>query len=178
MPIFLVRTGGEPTAVAAAVRERLREIEPQRAVYDIAPLEERIGDAFLEDRLRTVVLALFAATAVALACVGIYGTLNGVVAARRREVGLRLALGAMRGAILRQFLARSLRVVAVASLVGVGLSLAFTRVLSGMLYGVSPSDPATLAGVVGIVLVVATLASSIPATRAALTEPMQVLRDE
>jgi putative ABC transport system permease protein len=160
------------------VRLNLKKIEPLRAVYDIAPLEERIGDAFTQNRLRTVVLVLFAVTALALACVGLYGTLSYVVSLRRREIGLRLALGALRSDVIRQFLGQGLRVVTLACACGVALSVVFSRVLSGMLYGVSASDPATLSSVVGIVLTVAALAALVPATRAAFVEPMRVLREE
>jgi putative ABC transport system permease protein len=178
MPNFLVRTRGEPLAVAQAVRLKMKELEPLRSVYDIASLEERIGDAFSENRLRTTVLVLFAATALSLACVGLYGTLSYVVSLRRREVGLRLALGAQRSEIIREFLGQGLRVAGVACLCGLVLSLAFTRVLSNMLYGVSASDAVTLSSVIAIVLVVAGLAALGPATRAALVDPMRVLRGE
>jgi len=178
MPYFLVRTRGEPLAVAHAVRIKMKQLEPLRFVYDISPLEERIGDAFTQSRLRTVLLVLFALAALSLACVGLYGTLSYVVNLRRREVGLRLALGAARSDIIRQFLVQGLRVAGLACICGVVLSLAFTRVLSNMLYGVSASDPITLSSVIGIVLLVAGLAALVPATRAALVEPMRVLRDE
>jgi putative ABC transport system permease protein len=176
-PYFLLRTDVEPMALAQTVRLKIKEIEPLRSVYDIAPLEERIEGAFAENRLRTTLLVLFAVAALSLACVGLYGTLSYMVSLRRREVGLRLALGAARGGIVRQFLLQALRVVGVACVCGLALSVAFTRVLSGMLYGVSPLDPVVLAGVVAVVLVIASLAALIPATRAALVEPMQVLRD-
>ena len=178
MPYFLVRTRGEPLAVAHAVRIKMKQLEPLRFVYDISPLEERIGDAFTQSRLRTVLLVLFALAALSLACVGLYGTLSYVVNLRRREVGLRLALGAARSDIIRQFLVQGLRVAGLACICGVVLSLAFTRVLSNMLYGVSASDPITLSSVIGIVLLVAGLTALVPATRAALVEPMRVLRDE
>jgi putative ABC transport system permease protein len=177
-PYFLVRTQTEPAALAQAVRLKMKELEPARAVYDIAPLEERIGDAFAQNRLRTVLLVLFALTALSLACVGLYGTLSYVVNLRRREVGLRLALGAARSDIIRQFLGQGLRVAGWACVCGLVLSIAFTRALSGVLYGVSPSDPSTLSSVIAIVLVVAALAALVPATRAALVEPMRTLREE
>jgi putative ABC transport system permease protein len=101
-----------------------------------------------------------------------------VVNVRRREVGLRLVLGAARSAIIRPFLVQGLRVAGLACICGVVLSLAFTRVLSSMLYGVSASDPVALSSVIAIMLVVAGLAALVPATRAALVEPMRVLRDE
>jgi predicted permease len=177
-PYFLLRTRTAPAAASQTVRLKMKELEPARAVYEMAPLEDRIGDAFTQTRLRTVLLAFFAITALSLACIGLYGTLSYAVNLRRREVGLRLALGAARRDIIRQFLVQGLRVAVVASICGVALFLAFTRALSTMLYGVSASDPATLLCVVAIVLVVAGLAALVPATRAALVEPMRVLRDE
>jgi cell division protein FtsX len=176
--VFLIRTRGEPMAMAQAVRVRIKELEPLRSVFDITPLDERIGDSFLQNWLRTVLLVLFAVTALLLACVGLHGTLSYIVSLRRREVGLRLALGASRSIIVKQFLGKGLRIVGLACICGLVLSVAFTRLLSGMLYGVSPSDPITLLTVVLVVLVVAGLASLLPATRAALVEPMRVLRNE
>jgi ABC-type antimicrobial peptide transport system permease subunit len=121
---------------------------------------------------------LFAVAALSLACLGVYGTLSYLIAQRRREVGLKLALGARRGSILREFLGQGIRLAAVACTCGLLLSLAFARVLSGMLYEISPYDPATLAAVSGIVMAVAVLAALVPAGRAALMEPMRILREE
>jgi putative ABC transport system permease protein len=178
MPWYLARTTGEPAVLAAAVRLKVRDLEPLRAVYDLAPMRERIGDAYAQNRMRTVLLSLFAATALSLTCLGVYGTLSYVVRLRRREIGLRLALGAARSGILRQFIAQGLRVAIAACACGLGLSLLFTRLLSGMLYGVTASDPTTLSGVVAVVLATSVLAALIPAARAALLQPMRILRDE
>jgi putative ABC transport system permease protein len=177
-PAFLVRTRGEPSALAQAVRQRIKEIEPLRSVYELQPLERLIGDAFVQNRLRTVLVVLLALTALSLACVGLYGAISYTASLRRREVGLRLALGAMPGDIVRQFVARSLRVVGIACISGVALALAFSRALSGMLYGVAPTDPLTLSAVLVLVLAVAAVATLIPAMRVAFVRPMQVLRDE
>lgn len=177
-PWFLVRTTSDPGDAMAAVRLKLRDIEPLRAVYDMAPLDEHIAGTQAQHRMRTIVLTLFAATALALSCVGVYGTLSYVVRLRRREVGLRIALGAARGVILRQFMGLGLRVAGVACLLGLALALGFTRTLAGMLYGVPAWDPLTLAGTAGLVLTVAALATVIPAARAALLQPMRTLRDE
>jgi predicted permease len=176
--VFLVRTYVEPMAVAQSVRLKIKELEPLRSVYDMAPLEEWIGDAFAQNRLRTVLLASFALTALLLACIGLYGTLSYVVSLRRREVGLRLALGAMRRDIVGHYVVKGLRVVAPACAAGLGLAAASGRFISGMLYGVSAYDPATLIAVVVIVVVVATLASLLPAARAAAVEPVRTLREE
>jgi len=177
-PWYLVRTTGAPEAAAASVRAKLRELEPTRTVYDLAPLDVHIGNASAEGRLRTMLLTAFAATALALACLGIYGTLSYVVGLRRREVGLRVALGALSRNIVAQFLARALRIVAVASAAGLALSFLFTRFLSGMLYGVSSSDPVTLSAVVAVVVGAAVIAAIVPAARAARVDPMQALREE
>jgi putative ABC transport system permease protein len=175
---FLVRTRTEPAALVETIRRKLRELEPTRSVYDISPLEERLTDAFAQNRLRTVLLTFFAVTAVALASIGLYGTLTYFANLRRREVGLRLALGAMRSRIVRQFVGQGLLVSVIGCAAGLGLALAFTRALAGMLFAVSASDPATLSGVIAIMLAVAALASLLPAVRAARVEPMEVLRDE
>ena len=123
-------------------------------------------------------VALFAVTALSLSCLGIYGTLSYIVSLRRREVGLRLALGAARSGIVRQFVAQGLRICTVACLCGLALSIAFTTLLSGMLYGVTRFDPTTLSSVVLVVLTVATIASLVPASRAAFVQPMRALREE
>jgi predicted permease len=178
MPYFLVRTAGAPAALAPAVRAKVKDIDPFRAVYDVATLEDRIGAAFTQNRLRTMLLACFAIAALLLACLGLYGTLSYVVSARRREIGLRLALGARRGDIVRQFVLQAVRVVGLACVCGLAIAWASARALSGMLFGVSPSDPAVLGAVTAFVLIVATVSALVPATRAALIAPMRVLRED
>jgi putative ABC transport system permease protein len=142
------------------------------------PLGQRLDDAFAENRLRTMLLTFFAITAVSLASIGLYGTLSYSVTVRQREIGLRLALGALQRQILGQFLLQGVLVTLVGCLVGWGLAAGFTRLLSGMLFGVSPSDAATLSAAVILMLVVATLAALVPALRAAHVDPMDVLREE
>jgi predicted permease len=175
---FLLRTSGDPASVVAAVRVKAKELTPLRAVYDVAPLVERIGNEYEEDRLRTTALTLFAAVALSLATLGVYGTLSYVVSLRRREVGLRVALGAQQRQIVAEFLANALRVVAVACVAGVALSLALSQLLAGMLYGVSRVDPLSLGAVIALVATVATVAALVPALRAARVDPMNVLREE
>ncbi len=175
---FLVRAHGEPAALTEVVRRKIRELEPLRSVYDITPLSDHISDAYAENRLRTILLGSFAVTAILLACVGLYGTLSYLVSLRRREVALRLALGALRGQVARQFLGVGLRTAALGCAAGLVMAAVFARLLSGMLFGVSATDATTAAGVVVIVLAVSAAASLIPAVRAARVEPMQALRDE
>ncbi|HLK65426.1 MAG TPA: ABC transporter permease [Bryobacteraceae bacterium] len=174
---FLVRTKVAPAALVETVRRKIHELEPLRSVYDVIPLSGLISDAYAENRLRTILLAFFATTAVLLACIGLYGTLRYMVSIRQREVGLRLALGAMRAQIVRQFVQQGLRAVLCGCLAGLAMAEAAGRLMSGMLFGVSPSDVLTLAGVTGIVVAVSVLASLLPAIRASRLEPMQVLRE-
>ena len=177
-PFYLVRTRPEPSALAQTIREKIHELEPTRSVFNVVPLPQRLDESFAENRLRMILLGFFAGTAVLLACVGLYGTLSYSVNVRQREIGLRLALGAVRGQIVRRFLFQGLGVCALGCLAGWALSVASGQLLAGMLYGVSPTDAATLAAVALIVLVVAAFASLVPAVRASRVEPMRVLRNE
>ena len=175
---FLVRTRSESQAMRESIRKSLHTMEPSRAVYDVAPLAGQISDAYSANRLRTILLAFFASSAMLLACVGLYGTLSYTVNRRRREVGLRLALGAIPGGIVRRFLFQGLAVAVLGCIGGVLLAAVFTRALAGVLYGVSTTDPRVFAAVVAMVLAVSLLASLFPALRAARVEPVRVLREE
>jgi putative ABC transport system permease protein len=156
----------------------MHEVEPARSIYEVMPLEQHLYDALAENRLRTELLSFFALTAVSLACIGLYGTLSYVVSIRRREVGLRLAMGAARRQITEQFLREALRVSLIGCTAGLVLAALFTRVLNGMLYGVNSLDAVTFAGVGVLMLLTAALSAWMPAMRAARLEPVQVLREE
>ena len=177
-PQFFVRTSGDPLNAVATVRARLNELEPQRSVYDFASLDRRIGDVYAAHRVRTWLLTVVATASLGLTCLGIYGTLSYVVTLQRREVGLRVALGALSSTILAQFLGKVLRVVGIACVAGLALSYGLARTLSSLLYGVGPSDPLTLVSVIMLVVAVAGAAALLPALRATRVEPMLVLREE
>lgn len=177
-PNYLVRTHGDSMAMAETIRQKIHEIEPSRSVYGFSTLQDHLDDASSENQLRTILLTLFAATAASLACIGLYGTLSYLGRLRRREVGVRLALGALRSQIVARFLFHGMRVAMMGCIAGLALGFALTRFLTGMLYGVSTLDPVTYTGVAALVLCVASLASLAPALRAARTKPVQVLRDE
>ena len=177
-PIYLVRTHGDPMAMAESLRRKIHEIEPGRSVFDIMPLTRHLSDNFAQNRLRAILLTFFAVTAVSLACVGLYGTLTYFVSIRRREVGLRLALGALRVQIVSRFLLHGFRACLAGAVVGVCLAAALARTLAGMLFGISAWDPTTFVGVLVLVLLTGGTASLVPALRAARVQPMQVLRDE
>lgn len=175
---FLVRTGGDPMTFARVVAERIKQVEPGRSMYDVMPLADRVGNEYASDRLRTALTAVFAGAALLLVAVGVYGTLTYIVGLRKREVGLRVALGAMEGTIIGHFLRRALRVVGIACVVGLVIALIASQALSGVLFGVSPADPLTLAVAITLVLSISAIAAFLPAARAARTDPMTVLREE
>jgi len=177
-PNYLVRTRGKPMALADSIRRCIHRIEPSRSVYAIMPLERHLDETLAGDRLRTILLALFAGAAVILACVGLYGTLNYLGRMRQREIGVRLALGASRARILCQFLFQGLRITLLGCAAGLALSVAVSRLLAGMLYGIAAVDPFTYAAVLLLIGAVATGASVFPAWNAARVEPVQVLRQE
>jgi predicted permease len=177
-PHVLVRTHGDPMAMAETIRRRIHELEPGRSVYGTAPLQVYLDDMGFETRLRTLLITLFAGSAVLLACIGLYGTLNYLGRLRRREVGVRLALGALPGQIVRMFLGQGLRITVVGCAAGLVLSLGANRLLISMLYGVSALDPETYIFVPLLFLLVALAASLLPAWKAARVEPTRVLRQE
>lgn len=177
-PFYFVRTIGRPDAMVETVRRKIKEIEPARSVHALLPLDERLGEAYSDDRLRMLTLDSFGVTAVVLACVGLYGTLSNLVTIRRREIGLRLALGERRDRIVRQYFGKGARVSILACAAGLALSVLFNRVLASSLFGVSSFDPVTLGCVTILILAAATVASLVPSIRAASVEPMQVLRED
>jgi putative ABC transport system permease protein len=141
--------------MADAVRRRIHELEPSRSVYALMPLQAHMDESFSDNRLRTRLLSLFALTAVSLACIGLYGTLSYLGRLRQREVGVRLALGALRSQIAGRFLVQGLRAAGVGCVAGLVLALSLSRFLASMLYGVSAVDPVTYCGVVLFILLVA-----------------------
>jgi len=179
MPVFLVRTqAGDPATMTETIRRTIRQIEPGRAVYALRPLAERLDDTLTENRLRMILLSSFALTAVLLAAVGLYGTLSYIVSIRRREIGVRIAMGALRSTTMVLFLKQGIGVTLAGCVAGLWLSAAAGRGLSGMLYGVTAMDPSTFAIVLGVMIAIGALASVWPAARAARVDPIQVLREE
>lgn len=177
-PWFLIRTHGDSLALAQTLRIKLHQAESSRSVFGISPLQDHISDSLSENRLRTSVLSFFAGTAISLACVGLYGTLSYLGRMRRREMGLRLAIGATRAQIVAVLLVQGLRIVAIGCGAGLAMGLATSHLIQGMLYAVRPTDPETYAAIILLVLVVAVIASAGPALRAASTDPAKVLREE
>jgi predicted permease len=144
----------------------------------VQTLEDVYDQSMARTSFTLVMLATAGTMALLLGMIGVYGVISYAVSRRRREIGVRLALGAARTGILRQFLGQTARVSAVACVCGLVLSLVLTRVMTGLLYGVSATDATTMVVVVALVLLVAMLAAMIPATRAAFIQPMRTLREE
>jgi putative ABC transport system permease protein len=165
-------------ALAQTLRRKLHQVAPARSVFGVSPLPDHIDDSLAENRLRTTVLTFFAGTAISLACLGLYGTLSYLGRMRRREMGLRLAIGATRPQIVATLVAQGLRIVAIGCFAGLAMGLAGSHLLQGMLYAVAPTDPETYAAIILLVVAVAVIASAGPALRAASTDPAKVLHEE
>jgi putative ABC transport system permease protein len=177
-PILFVRTTGEPAPLAGAVRSLAREIVPALPAPEIRLMSERVGESVAQPRFQAQLLNFFGGAALLLAAIGIYGILAYTVAQRRREMGIRFALGAQRLDVLALVVGQGLRLTLLGIGVGITVALAVARTLRSQLYAVPPADPATLVAVVGLLLAVALLAAWLPARRAARVGPMVALRQE
>jgi putative ABC transport system permease protein len=165
-------------AVLSHVREAVRSLDPNLPIAEVRTLEQVTGDALSQARFTTLLLALFAAVAATLAAIGIYGVISLLVARRRREIGIRLALGARPSWILGMVLGRGMTLMALGLASGVLGALALTRVVASLLYGVTRLDPLTFVAVPVVLTTVAALACLIPARRAARVNPILALREE
>ena len=167
-----------PASLANMVRERIARIDRDLVVHDLATMEERLASTVAGDRFLMALLAAFAAVALTLALVGVYGVTSYGVARRTTEIGVRVALGASRRSVLGLVLGQSARAAVIAVAAGLGLALALGRFLRAMLYETSPDDPPTLAVVAASVLAVALLAAALPAWGATAVDPAAALRHE
>ncbi|HEX5724089.1 MAG TPA: ABC transporter permease [Longimicrobiaceae bacterium] len=175
---LLVRARGEPAALAGAVRAEVRVLDPSLAVFDVRTLREHLGQAMSQERMAATLVTGFGSLALLLAAVGVFGVLAYWVAQRSREIGIRMALGASRRGVLRLVLGRGMAFVAAGLAAGIAAAFALTRLAGSLLYGVSPTDPATFAAVAAVLGGVALLAGWLPAARAARVDPMVALRQE
>ena len=173
-----VRTSGDPNAMLAAVREKIHAIDPELPVASVKTMEQWISASAAQPRLDSSLLELFAFAALLIAAIGIYGVLSYSVNQRTREIGVRMAMGAQRGNVMR-LVAREGMTVALAG-IGAGLvgAYAMSRVLASLLYGVESHDPKTFIGVAGVLLIVAAAACYVPAARATRIDPIVALRYE
>jgi len=175
---FLVRTKGHPLTALGSIREILNHMNNQQTIYGVATLDKIVSDSVAPHRFTMILMGAFAALALTLAGVGIYGVMSYVVGQRTQEIGLRIALGAHRMDVLRLVLGESATMAVLGVLIGTAAAFGLTRLLSKMLYGVSAHDPLTFAGGAILLTSVALVASYIPAQRAMRVDPMVALRHE
>jgi predicted permease len=174
----VLRTHDSPANVMLPVRRAVSETDPGAVIYSVQTMNEVLSNSLAPRRLSMILLAAFAALAVAMSCVGIFGVTSYLIGERTREIGVRMALGASRNDVLRLVVGQGARMVLLGVLIGIAASLALTRLMSSQLYGVGARDPFTFAGVALVLLIVAVFACYIPARRATRIDPIIALRCE
>jgi putative ABC transport system permease protein len=175
---FVLRTAGAPANLAAQLKQEIYAIDKDQPVTRVTPLDELIAGSLARQRFLTALLGLFSALALLLAAIGIYGVVAYNVGQRTAEFGVRLALGALPGDVLRLVLARCARLIGLGLAAGLALALAAGRLLSAELYQTKSYDPLVFAAIAGLLTLVALLACLLPARRATRVDPMQALRSE
>ena len=175
---LVVRSGSRPEAVTDAIRQKIAEADPTLPLSGIRSMESVISTSVAQPRLMTQITGLFAGFALLLAAIGIYGVMAYSVAARKQEMGIRLALGAEPGDILRLVIGQGMRMTLIGIAAGIAASLALTHLLTGLLYGVRATDPLAFGGSALVLMGTALLACYLPARRATRVDPIIVLRSE
>jgi putative ABC transport system permease protein len=175
---FAVRTSVKPTAVISQIRNEIRAVDPGIRFGGFRTLEEHVDESLGHEHLMAMLSSLFAALAVMLACVGLYGVMAYTVARRTNEIGVRIALGASPVQILRMVTSESAVLIGVGVALGLPIALSAARVISGQLYGLRSTDTATIAGTIFLLAAAGAVASYIPARRATKVDPMMALRQE
>jgi putative ABC transport system permease protein len=173
---LMIRTTGKPEDLAAAVRGAVQALDMTQPIYSIRTLSSVLSESVATPRFRTFLLGVFAAVALILAVVGIYGVMSYSVAQRTREIGIRMALGARRGDVLKMTVKQGLKLVVIGVAIGLVAAFVLTRVMASLLFGVSATDPVTFVSIPLVLMSVAMLASYIPALRATRVDPMVALR--
>lgn len=174
----LVRAAMPPESLVGPIREIVTELDKEQPIAKIATMDQLIGNSLARSRFTTLLLSCFAAIALVLASIGIYGVTAYLVAQRTQEIGIRMALGAQRADVLRMVLRQGFRLAAIGVAIGIGAAMAVARLMTTLLYGVSEGDPLTFVGVAGLLSCVALMACYIPARRAMRVDPLVALRYE
>jgi putative ABC transport system permease protein len=174
---LVVRAAGDAASLAAPLRALVRRLDPDLAITDAGLLEDRIHASIATPRFRTLLVATFAVLALLLSLIGTYGVMALLVAERQHEIGVRMALGARRGRVLRGVLADGARLILAGLVVGMPAALLASRALVTLLFGVEPRDPVTHAVAAAVLIIAALLACLVPALRASRLDPLLALRD-
>lgn len=174
----VIRTSSDPMSVIGAVRDEIQTLDKNLPIYDIATMQQRLDDSTAQRRFIILLFGVFAAAALILAAVGIYGVMAYTVAQRTHEIGIRISLGANQSDVLRLILGTGLKLALIGVVIGIGVALVLTRLMSSMLFGITAFDPATLVIVSTGIVVVALLASYVPAVNATRLDPIVALRNE
>jgi len=177
-PTIVLRASIEPTSLTGALRKVVSEVDASVPLDQIETMKQIVSVSVGEPRFRTAVLLMFAILALFVASIGLYGVMSYLMSQRTREFGIRLAVGASSGALLRLVLGQAAKLVSIGICLGLVGAMVVARAISSLLYGISPFDTATFASVSLVLAVVAFLASYIPARRAASIDPMVALRYE
>jgi putative ABC transport system permease protein len=175
---IVLSTNGNPGVLSAPLRSTVFALDHQAPVYDLATMEQRLSQALAQRRMTMFLLSAFAALALLLAAIGVYGVISYAVVQRTQEIGIRVALGASRGSVLRLILRQQAQVILLGSAVGLILARAISGVLSSLLYGLTPHDLTIFASSWIALVLIALLASAAPALRATRTDPCVTLRYE
>jgi len=175
---IVIRAAADPLSMVSAVRHEILDIDPDQPIAEIRTMEQRIAESLSSRRFNMMLLGLFAALALVLAGVGIYGVVAYAVTQRTHEIGVRVALGAQRRDVLALLVGEGMTLALLGVGIGLAGALALTRLMSGLLFSVSPTDPATFATITVILALVALAASYVPARRAARVNPVTALRAE
>ena len=174
----VVRTPGNPAALVQPLNAAVTRVDRDLPLFDVRTMEQRLAGSLATARFNTLLLSLLGGIGLLLAATGIYGVIAYFVSQRTQEIGVRIALGASRGNVVRLVLSQALRPVAIGAVLGVAAALAASRVLASQLFGVSRTDPLTIGAGVATLIVVASVASAVPARRAAAVDPTRALQSE
>jgi putative ABC transport system permease protein len=176
--VLAVRASGDPTNLTSAIREQVQALDKDQPIFDVRTFMQLRDESLAPQRLNMLLLGIFAAVALVLSAVGIYGVMSYLVTQRTHEIGLRMALGAQLSDVLKLVVGHALILALIGVSIGLGLALILTKLISSFLFGVGAKDPITFAAVSVLLIGIAVFSSFIPARRASKVDPMVALRYE